>query len=555
MPIISSYQRYAGDCVRLGGFGQDNLLLDNRALNSDFVEIHPNNIDIPAIKNELSAGSPGFYNQYLLKDLYFSAGNESTNISVGLARCMLPDVSKENSAGNVSIVDPFNPSISYIITKNNYSYYIYEVNTKDGSRTGREVYASSCGESAIVDITEKYVILLSSYYNTNAYFCRLDKSKFTISNLQFTSTMYPQLLAKRDNYYFFCDNTSIKYVDILQTSMSWTELSKVSDMSSETLDDVSGAGVGSYFTPKMGNGWQYKIADYWATTANKKLSLIGVNIDTANMQYDFTQFYGTTKQITIEYMDSCDPNVIDMAKLYEQFSSYYYRSGRFDAFKIDDTKFGVLFTINISKEVSYGTLRNSGKKSAYMIFETTGDPLNLKMINAQFLDYPYCARPLFEDNKLILNIESTAAHMYKYNDLTKTLELIWSVNTPNLSWATWYNGLYWWINGSTNVLSYEVQENYYSIKDSLDKTSFNLESVSKPQSTTYKVEVFNANGERVSANVRVDLTGVIQFTDGTKSKTITTSADGPVSETIQVVNPGKGYTNATILFDSVGGSV
>ena len=145
--------------------------------------------------------------------------------------------------------------------------------------------------------------------------------------------------------------------------------------------------------------------------------------------------------------------------------------------------------------------------------------------------------------------------MYKYNDLTKTLELIWNVNTPNLSWATWYNGLYWWINGSTNVLSYEVQENYYSIKDSLDKTSFNLESISKPQSTTYKVEVFNANGERVSANVKVDLTGVIQFTDGTKSKTITTSADGPVSETIQVVNPGKGYTNATILFDSVGGSV
>ncbi|EAK6855045.1 hypothetical protein DAG40_07535 [Campylobacter coli] len=553
MPVISNYQRYAGVCARLAGFGQDSFILDNRALNSDFVEINPNNSDIPAQTNELTAGSPSFYNQYLLSSLDWAGGSTASNISVGLIQCMLPDVSQENGTGNYSIIDPFNPDISYVQTNNNYNRRIYEVNTKDGSLTGRSTDTVYGGESVIIDITEKYVVLLGSYYNTNSYIYRLDKATFTLASLQFATTMYPQLLAKKDNYYFFYDTTSIKYVDISQTSLAWVELGKVADMASANLDDNSTYGVGSYFTPKMKNGWQYKIADYWVTVASKKLSLVGVNIDTANMQYDFTQFSDTNKQITIEYLAACDPNVIDMAKLYEQFSSYYYRSGRFDAFKIDDTKFGVLFTINIPKTVSYKTLQDAAKKSAYMIFETTGDPLKLKMLNAQFLDYPYCARPLFVDGKLILHIEGTATHMFKYNDLTKTLELVWNVKTPNLTWATYYNGLYWWVNGSTNVLSYEVQENYYSIKDSLDKTTFNLESTSKPQSTTYKVEVFNSDGERIRAKVKVDLTGVIQFSDGTKSKTITTSTDAPVSETIQVVNSGKGYTNATILLDSVGG--
>lgn len=553
MPVISSYQRYAGVCARLAGFGQDSFVLDNRALNSDFVEINSNNSDIPAQTNELTAGSPSFYNQYLLSGLNWAGGGAASNESVGLIQCMLPDVSLENGTGNYSIIDPFNPDISYVQTYNNYNRYIYEINTKDGSLTGRSVNTSYAGESVIIDINEKYVVLLGSYYNTNSYIFRLDKSTFTLVSLQFNTTMYPQLLAKKDNYYFFYDTTSIKYVDISQASLAWVELTKVADMASVNVDNNATYGVGSYFTPKMKNGWQYKIADYWATVNGKKLSLVGVNIDTDNMQYDFTQFYGTKKQITMEYAEACDANIIDMAKLYTQFSTYYYRTARFDAFKIDDTKFGVLFTINMAKTVSYKTIQDAGKKSAYMIFETTDDPLKIKMLNAQYLDYPYCSHPLFVDGKLILHLEGTATHMYKYNDLTKTLELVWNIKTPNLTWSTYYNGLYWWINGSTNVLSYEVQENYYSIKDSLDKTTFNLESTSKPQSTTYKVEVFNSDGERIKANVKVDLTGVIQFSDGNKSKTITTSTDGPVSETIQVVNSGKGYTNATILLDSIEG--
>ncbi|EAJ4656263.1 hypothetical protein CYA84_08640 [Campylobacter coli] len=81
MPVISNYQRYAGVCARLAGFGQDSFILDNRALNSDFVEINPNNSDIPAQTNELTAGSPSFYNQYLLKSLDWAGGAEFSSQS------------------------------------------------------------------------------------------------------------------------------------------------------------------------------------------------------------------------------------------------------------------------------------------------------------------------------------------------------------------------------------------------------------------------------------------------------------------------------------------
>ncbi|HEG8094284.1 TPA: hypothetical protein SFZ49_001964, partial [Campylobacter jejuni] len=138
------------------------------------------------------------------------------------------------------------------------------------------------------------------------------------------------------------------------------------------------------------------------------------------------------------------------------------------------------------------------------------------------------------NNKFMLVQEGLASHCYKPNFETFTLDLIWEIKTPDISWATFYNNLYWWVNNTTNELNYEVEDSTIVIDSGFEQTSFQLESQDKPKMTKYYIQLLDGDGKRLVRKVRVDLTGVATFGDDTKSKIITTSASDKVTADIKV---------------------
>ena len=72
MAIISNNDRYEGSTSRMIGFGGDKLILDNRVMNSDMIQINPNVVDIPGHAQELLAGEYACFNNLMKPQKYTS---------------------------------------------------------------------------------------------------------------------------------------------------------------------------------------------------------------------------------------------------------------------------------------------------------------------------------------------------------------------------------------------------------------------------------------------------------------------------------------------------
>lgn len=558
MPILSNYKRYDNTCARCVGFGTDKIIVDGKAYNSDFNEVNNEIIDVPGVSNEISL----YYSPYFSP----KTGNSKTISSYGYRSAvpMFCDISGNGEPGRVSMQDLFEPNISYTITSSTYLPFLNKINSNNGQVLNSfALYPilSTFKDLRILDITEKYVILIATTATTSttySHLIRFDKSNYSFSYINFSSYFYEdkflQLLDKKDSLYFFKYNLQIGYIDVNQPNMEIVHLLKDPSVTNEklntTYNSLSSAYIRASISPKMGNGYYYTFDDAILSNSNNCFNMIAFKIDTENLSYIHTGFEvkNNLPKINLTINERCNQILFNQRELDNIFGNYR-NFWSLQLFKISDYKFGCIFVneLKVSNR-EYSSLSQS-YKSAYMIFQIDeNNPLEVECINAQFFDYGYAGNPIYANGDFIFILENIASHMYHFNNNTNEMELVWNINTPNLVWASYYNNAFYWIDANNNYINYEIPGNNYRIVDSIDKKEFILDENNTPQETTYRLEVFDSLNRRIEARVKIQLDGGITFQNGDITKEVTTSNESAITETIIIKKASRSHITTNVIF-------
>lgn len=539
MAIISSYNRYDGTTIRLGGFNTDGVIIDCRAMTSDYVETNENPTEIPGVTGSISAGKPT--NSYY-KTTMTNAGSRIQPVNV--------DVSQANSPyDSVACQDPYDTEYSYIFSLYSSGLVYTKVDSK-GNVLLKTTHASAYS-FRVIDITETHIFMIYTYSTADSYFGAIRKSNMKLEGTMNidsgVNSMSPtQYFGKNGTKYVFYKHgssyTDGKLIAIETSNTSSFTQSNLTRGDSNTSGGFSSTSFHSRWSPKMRNGYHYRINPY-GNYGSSAIVVEGIKPNVKELSY--VSFGNSSLSVTnVIRGELCDSNINGvLIHTGPTYSNYI-----FETFKVSDNQFIAIGVLHNNSE-SLDTWLAKGYKTVYYFFEIDNDdPTRITMKNCQKLRYGYSSMVMQAgDNKFMLVQEGLASHCYKPNFDTFTLDLIWEVKTPDISWATFYNNLYWWVNSTTNELNYEIEDSTIVIDSGFEQTSFQLESVDKPKTTKYYIQLMDGNGKRLERKVRVDLTGVATFSDDSKSKVITTSTSGKVTADIKVINSGKAYATATVL--------
>ncbi|HFV1618950.1 TPA: hypothetical protein ACH6AG_000045 [Campylobacter jejuni] len=540
MAVISSYERYDGTTIRLGGFRTDGVIIDCRAMTSDYVETCENPTEVPGTTGSISAGKPT--NSYY-KTKMDNAGNRIQPINV--------DVSQENSPyDSVSCQDPYDTEYSYVVSLSGSILYFTKLDSK--GNVIRKNYISSAYTCRIIDITETHVIAVDVYGTSDSYLFTIDKNTLAVTNSinidSGINSMSPtQFFGKTGTKYVFYSYGSAwntgKLIAIETSNPASLTKADLTRSDKNTSGGFSAYSSHSRWSLKMKNGYHYRINPY-TYYGGSVIAVEGIKPNIKELSYVSFGNGNDVSNTNVTIGELCDPSINGVLK----HSGPSYNNYIFETFKVSDNHFVVISVLH-NNNTSLDTWLAQGYKTIYYFFEINNDdPTKVTLKNCQKLKYGYSSMIMQAgNNKFMLVQEGLASHCYKPNFETFTLDLIWEIKTPDISWATFYNNLYWWVNSTTNELNYEVEDSTIVIDSGFEQTSFQLESQDKPKTTKYYIQLLDGEGKRLVRKVRVDLTGVATFGDDTKSKIITTSASDKVTADIKVINSGKAYATATIL--------
>ncbi|HEG8097785.1 TPA: hypothetical protein SFZ43_000087 [Campylobacter jejuni] len=540
MAVISSYERYNGTTIRLGGFRTDGVIIDCRAMTSDYVETCENPTEVPGTTGSISAGKPT--NSYY-KTKMDNAGNRIQPINV--------DVSQENSPyDSVSCQDPYDTEYSYVFSLSGSNLYFTKLDSK--GNVIRKNYTASAYSFRVIDITETHVLITYVYSTSESYLALISKNALDITGYinidSGVNSMSPtQFFGKNGTKYVFYSYGSAwntgKLIAIETSNPVSLTKADLTRSDSNTSGGFSAYSSHSRWSLKMKNGYHYRINPY-TYSGESVIAVEGIKPNIKELSYVSFGNVSSVNKTNVTIGELCDPSINGVLK----YSGPSYNNYIFETFKVSDNHFVVISVLH-NNSTSLDTWLAQGYKTIYYFFEINNDdPTKVTLKNCQKLKYGYSSMIMQAgNNKFMLVQEGLASHCYKPNFETFTLDLIWEIKTPDISWATFYNNLYWWVNNTTNELNYEVEDSTIVIDSGFEQTSFQLESQDKPKMTKYYIQLLDGDGKRLVRKVRVDLTGVATFGDDTKSKIITTSASDKVTADIKVINSGKAYATATIL--------
>lgn len=539
MAIISNNDRYEGSTSRMVGFGGDKLILDNRAMNSDMVQINSNTVDIPGHAQELIAGEYACFNNLMVPKKHTSSYPiKPTRV----------DVSADNPVfGRTYWTDPTKPDENYIRSnvydttgvKGKTPNKLHKVNDKG------DIILSTSNDTMfgeIIDANEDYIYTLE-YDGTNYYnYIRWYDRKSLSSNGLVIYGSYAhliQVLDRTNTDIFMVDPFKAKPYRFDKTQTSDYKIVDLQPKSSSTIDlpTSSYSVMGTInFTPKMKNGWHYRVI---ATSdrQNQPLQFDALTINPKTLEYDTVS--GTKMEIV--WSQDC----LEELKTYRLATSGYDNYTLFRAYKISDT----IFVVFKGQATTQATTLGSDKKTAVYVCQVDeAKPDKVTVLRAKYLDYLYLEDVIRYDNdKFILVQEAVASHMYKFNYDTNDFILAWNIPTPNIVSCCYYNNVFWWLNGSTKELNYETEANTLTIQDRFDVEEITLQDETSSATANYYISVYDSGSNRVEKNVKLICQGPGTFNNDLKELTITTSLDDDYQVPVKITSAGQFFINVTIL--------
>lgn len=536
MAIISSNDRYEGSTSRMVGFGGDKLILDNRALNGDMIQINSKTIDVPGHAQELVAGEYAVFNN-LVKPAKYTGSYPVKPTQV--------DVSADNPVfGKTYWSDPTRENENYVRSNVYESFTDETVNKLHKLSDKGDILLSVSNNSMfgeIIDATDDYIYTIEYDSGSTNQLRWYDRTSLTSNALSISGTYAHliQVLDKTNTDIFLFDHFTGKPVkfDKTQTSDFKTENLQPKSASITELPTSSYSVMGTInFTPKMKNGWHYRVI----TTSDKQnqpLQFDAININTKTLEYDTV----AGNNMEVVWGQDC----LEELKTYTLAISGYDNQTLFRAYKLSDTVFVVFkgqSTFNAT------TLGKTNKTAVYVCQVDETRPDKVTVLRAKYFDYLYLEDIIRYDNdKFIFVQESVAAHMYKFDHVSNDFTLSWNMSTPNIVSCCYYNNVFWWLNGSTKELNYETETNTLTIQDRFDVEEITLQDSSKPESANYYISVYDASSSRVEKNIKLTCQGPGTFSNDKKDIEITTSLDGDYQVPVKITSAGQFFINVTIL--------
>ena len=197
-------------------------------------------------------------------------------------------------------------------------------------------------------------------------------------------------------------------------------------------------------------------------------------------------------------------------------------------YKISETKFFCYHSLVSGLRIETGT--PSGKSGWYIVEIDENDPRKLYVRAAGEMDYVYREEVLIHSgNRFIFTIKGQEFHEYVIDADKNTITLVKKIKTPNGVAAGLINGIFWWINGTTREIHYELDQFYkmasdeYTVRDEFAKSDVMIVDSNTPGSNVYKISVYNKDNQRVSVKLQLTAIGAITFEDNTTKKVIQTS--------------------------------
>lgn len=536
MAIISSNDRYEGPTSRMVGFGGDKIILDNRALNSDMIQINSKTIDIPGHAQELLAGEYAVFNNLVKPVKYISSYPvKPTQIDVSMdnpvfGKTYWSDPTRENE--NYVRTNVYSPLTDNTVNK------LHKV-SDNGDLIMSVSNNSMFGE--IIDATDDYIYTIeydSSHYNYLRWYDRTSLSSNSLS-INGTYAHLIQVLDKTNTDIFLFDPFEGKPVkfDKTQTSDYKTETLQPRSSSTTNLPTTSYSVVCTInFTPKMKNGWHYRVSAF-SDNINNTLQFDAIQIDSKALDYDTI----TKENMEVAFTNDC----LEELKTYTYAVSGYANQTLFRAYKLTDTIFVVFKGQGTTQ---YTTLGKSEKTAVYVCQVDETKPDKVTVLRAKYFDYLYLEDIIRYDNdKFMFVQEGVATHMYKFNYDTNDFTLAWNIPTPNVVSCCYYNNVFWWLNGSTKELNYETETNTLTIQDRFDVEEITLQDNNSTQTANYFISVYDASSSRVEKNLKLVCQGPGTFSNDKKEIEITTSRDDDKQVPVKINSAGQFFINVTIL--------
>lgn len=538
MAIISNNDRYEGSTSRMIGFGGDKLILDNRVMNSDMVQINPNVVDIPGHAQELLAGEYACFNNLMKPQKY-----TSNNCPIKPTQV---DVSTDNPVfGKLYWSDPTKQDENYVKTNvyapvGSDSCKMFKLSDK-GNIILKQSMNGMFGE--IIDADEKYIYTMeydSSHTNYLYWYDRKTLASQYVSWTEQYSHLIQVLGRTNENIFIFSpyngkpyrhDKTATSSFNLIELTAKSEETKPLSTASYSTIGTIN-------FTPKMKNGWHYRVAAFSAG-ANSPLTFDAVTIDTNALTYD------TVQSANMEVVWN-DQNCLEELKNYVRVGNTSYDNTTiFRTYKLSDT---IFVAFKGPSTYNYSTLGVNKKTAVYVCQVDETKPNKVTVLRAKYFDYLYLEDIIRYDNdKFMFVQESVATHMYKFNYDTNDFTLSWNINTPNIVSCCYYNNVFWWLNGSTKELNYETETNTLTIQDRFDVQEITLPDAETTGTANYYISVYNADEKRVEKNIKLECQGPGTFQNDLKEMTTTTSPDKDLEVPIKITTSGQFFINVTIL--------
>lgn len=542
MATMSNYNRYQGETIRICGFGSDNMVIDNMALNAGLVSINSKPVDIKGFQHEMScSNSWNLWKKASKTPYWYSYAFEN----------ILPDISSEvSSFGEPQFIDPNEGGVSYLLTQRatNSKVVLHKLD-----KEGNILYQNdsiSLYLPVFIDSDDTHIGLLGydieTYYPTITYY---KKDTLVKDYSYYPSTDSYQSIGQ----VVYRDNTIISMVSFNGTipsyynrsdknsSNKWVAYAK--EEGSQDFETVGySTGLITNLSKTMGNGWNYKMVNH-TNYVDQPLRFQAIKMDHTSKTYSTV----LKDSMTIEWGEKCDERLKNLPRPVTTNN----KSMRYELHKLTDDVLVLLMMVDPAGEDMNSISNNL---SAYWVIKVDGvDHSKLTIMNAQYFKYAYVSRPIvFNKDKILCFQQEIAAHSYKLNAVTYDLELVWNIPTPNLYSAGFYNGYLWWINGVTNELNYEIESNVLRAVDNYSQLSVDLENEDSPKEINYMLSIYDIDNNRVAKDVKLTMTTDAMVFKDNSSKVLTTRTltNGDLIVPIKCIKASKGARIAITLLNN-----
>lgn len=561
MAIISDFQRVNSTVVRMCPLANGGFIIDTIPYNKNYINQSTRPRDVVG-KEELAFDNMWVDEKKLQSNIY--------SVDYRPLQMNGYDISNDNtSLGKTYLQDPYETGVIYVLTSFPYAYESQTANNirlyklaEDGTvltSINLNTILANYGYFKFADITKDYLVLKA--YPTNGtykeYFFKIRKDNLERvagdgnDNLATVGTYGNTQIFHRDGTNMFVVNNiganagKMFYKVNHAVNPMFVAFLSSKDGSKLTNHDYNTTYT-SFFTPKMANGYYYKV-NAATSNANQPWKFEGFSLDTATEKIDVLP----SSSITVEVDPKCHPDYLNL----KNYNSEWYSSGigarLFNTYKIDQDHFVTFFTMRmINGNNNPASLYSNNCKSYYILCKIDqADPKKIYIKNIQPMDDMYIGEPIkIAANKYMFFRPDTYGHMYKVDVQNYECHNVWEVLIPNCSQATWYNNRLWWLNHVTKELNFEVESDSRVVDIKFDKEEYVMNDNNDKQIGKLLVTVKQSDGTIVASKVKLHIYGPAVFQDnGNIDLEINTSAAGPTEVPFETTNGGDLSASATIL--------